>query len=141
MKQYNKVSLSHYPKHLLKTYSEHTKYQLACLALKQHNYTDLEAVLDSMDEPHKMIHEAIDQLDVMAVKLIIARAKNITQNSYDKGFWISDQVIKDIFDNDEHELLDIDNVAEKRSTIFKILLEFKDKDSITIGDLQKFADF
>lgn len=136
--EFTEVPLTSYPQNILKTFSENAKYQLAKVALYEHKYDELAHVVEVMEYYYSIIDQAIDLLDVKAVETII---KSIHKTSLHKdGQWISQHLIKNLFKNDCHILLNIEDVSAKRIQILQLLLNFKDKKHLTVQELQRLSE-
>ena len=137
------IKVSDYPLSILKTYSTHTRFILAKKAIKEQDYKDLEHVLSSMDDDlYSILFKVVDKLDLEAVNLIIARAKNIDKTHYKDGSWISEFHNKSYYTLWIYEGIRIneDPKSIKSFQILKIILSAKTKDTITLKELQKLAD-
>jgi hypothetical protein len=138
MPNFKKVNLVDYPAYLLKSYSISAKSELAERAIDKKDYSGLKHLLNNMDDIASVVYEAIDRLDVEAIKLVVDRAKKIDKSWYKDGSYINEQQINNLFNNNDHIINNISDIKGKRVEILKILLAAKEY--ITPKELQKLAN-
>lgn len=138
IKNFNNIALVDYPLNVLKGFSIRVKEELAERAVKTQDYAGLENIIKVIDYLGNILNEAVERLDVKAVKLIVeAKSKG---SYYQIGSSISDNMIRELFAEKLIQEFDESIANEKRIEILRILLNAKDKDKISLLDLQKLAD-
>ena len=140
IKNLNNKNIADYPLNILKGFSQRPKEFLAETALKDKDYAGLKNILSTMDYMGNILNEALDNLDVEAIKIIVEVASEF---EYQKnGSYIHEYMIEDLFDENIITKYSFNKTEafDKKIEILKILLNAKDKDQISLMDLQKLAD-
>lgn len=141
MKSIKNIKPSDIPLHILKeNYPEHAKLKLAHIALTEKDYDSLRALFDAMQDPYVILDKAMETLNVEAFEVIINKSKDNEEKTEKLTQYLNNN---DDDDDDDsfHDFTGEMNSFEQReniSKIIKLIVEFLNKEDITLELLKEF---
>lgn len=138
---YKKSTIVDYDQSILSSYSESAKLKLAKKVLSQDDYASFDKIINVLEDPYVLFNHIVNKLDITAIELLIKKGK-VTPEGVKRLQDICD--FKKLFDNDDDNDDDAMSSKEynnKASVIIKLLLEFQEKDNVTVQVLELLTFF
>lgn len=143
-KTFNSNILNYSPA-LVKEFSFNEISYFSERAIINKDYIGLQYLMENMSNKlstNTPLGDAIERMDVKAVKIIVGAAKNSNNSYYSNDSYIDRWLIESLFENQlQLEIIELTEteLQERRIEIFEILLNSKSKDSLTASHIQKLA--
>ena len=138
MTKITKNSPYYYIPGVLKSYPEYAKLKLVDKALLDKDYDSLDVLFDAMENPYLIIAKASHMLDAQALKIIITKAK-ASDEGIEKLTQYCDFKKLVVDGSSSYDFTGEINSAEetaKASEVIKLILEFQNKDNISLKSLE-----
>lgn len=140
---YKKSTVVDYDQSILSSYSESAKLKLAKKVLSKDDYVSFDKIINVLEDPYVLFDRVVNKLDITAIELLIKKGKATPEGVKRLQDICNFKKILD-GDNDDdnnHEEMSSKEYNNKLSIIIKLLLEFQEKDNITVQVLELLTFF